>query len=322
MAGWFKEEQTNNIQQPSIRQPIKDYDELIETYNIMMKKIDTFINEANQVQYPDTTELFGDDPESPTPQGLIGEIRRQLKNSPLMRTELGRMTWDATKRMENLGAWNARYAQQLESYLDGLRFTNESAFGMIDELRKRLDELTLMKKNYEDILDTTVSRNTIRQVPKVKPKISKFQQYQPPEEDIEVPPEMIENNIEEHKQEQSVSGPVTLNEQQKERLRRMYENCPNQFHFVCLLNPKTKEGRLINDVERRYLKELNQELQRFRKKPENSGEDFGNKKKLDYSPEDNLFSVNLPENPPKNGMLDEELGDIEGDNEERGVDQP
>src|SRR3990167_9860738 len=123
---WFEDKNKKEKKEEEEQKPITDYDRLVATFESTMNRVQMLTNDAYSSIYPIVYDLMGN-PDDPNNVGDIGRLRLALRDTRLVRTETGRIMWNTLKNIEDLNAWQGRYSQQLEQYVDALRFLMESS---------------------------------------------------------------------------------------------------------------------------------------------------------------------------------------------------
>jgi len=103
----------------------------------------------------------------------------------------------------------------------------------------------------------------------------------------------------------------SLTEKRKGELRKIYENCRTLIEFIEIVNPR-KKGREFTPNERKFLTDINLEIQKFRK---HKTEEPKDKKSEEQESEENLevFSP-VTENPENQEVLYKEKPPKDSDN--------
>lgn len=128
---------------------ITNFNSLFAAYDILVNKIQTITNEGYETILPIRTELMGSK-KTPDDIGQVGKLRRKIENSRIYRMELGMDMYSALKNIEDLSSWSERYITYIEDNMDGLKLICKSAFKMIVDLHKQIDESQARIRKIED----------------------------------------------------------------------------------------------------------------------------------------------------------------------------
>lgn len=255
--GWFKDQQQSDqpakVGRPKSNEPEYIGDEISLEYALkeQKQKVKILTDESYNVIMPLAEELFGDQ-ESATALGQVGEIRNKLRNSPLLRTSIGTTTVNMLKNIENLKAWQTRYALQLEEYIDSFKFLCESAMGIIMNKNKEIEELKLERRRIAEQYNYLPKPYPPHQMPppNMQPPMGNIpinrsrpieinrESEEPPVDEIEYSEEQILNTI----------PPI-----RRQQLDKVLEACQKPIDYIWLCNPQ-KTGKNYQAIEIAYFK--------------------------------------------------------------------
>lgn len=232
--GWF-EEKEDKTEKKEAKEPIKDVDLLIKKYDNVMTRVQVLTDEAFEAISPLVQNLIGQGTGREEDLGAVGRLRTMLRDTRYIRTTTGKETWELLNHIQDLNAWQTRYSDQLESFIDGLSFLCSSAILIIKDLEKDAEKMDVrleqaheeIKRQQEEIMKQQDEMIT-------KPKIPYEREPEPP-----------------------------LSDKRREELTHIYHTLPNVFAFANLVNP-VREGRNLTSKEINYLKTLNFKEHRFK----------------------------------------------------------
>jgi hypothetical protein len=309
MEDWFNQSQNNQQQQNPVGRPRKDAepqliendDEFLYALNEKKQKVQILTNDAYSTIVPLAEELMGE-PDNPQRLGQIGDVRRKLNNSPLIRTDIGRTTWAMTKNVETLNAWQSRYSGQLEEYIDAFTFLCESAKLIIMKKNEAIAALNLkIKMLQEQYAGTYIQKSYPPHLP--PPQTIKPQTFSPVQEPQRVQPKIEDTEQPEDKTEipeEEVLAQIPM--ERRKELEDKLEACNSPIEYMYYLNQK-KWGKEYHPLELQYFKIYARKTNLYKRLAEKK---ISNVKSNINQPKMPNFSEKSRENSDKDRQIDSE----------------
>lgn len=244
MTDWFEKQraQENAKEEPKGRELITEFNDMLEHFNEIMRKLNIMTNEAFQMILPSFSKLMGNDFDKSNPDvGKIKEIQQTIRESKLRVLPIANDINSILDLSYESHLWMLRYSKMLEQYVDEIGFVTQSAFKKIIGLEEQIEGFHTMIEDYQS-----------GGIPKGKMigtlDVPRYNQDKKNEDILEEKP--------------STFG--IISEQKKQELIKIYDSCKSGFEYGRWVNVKGL-GKNLSDAERQFLRNYNQTNNKFGK---------------------------------------------------------
>lgn len=251
MTDWFEKQraQENAKEEPKGRELITEFNDMLEHFNEIMRKLNIMTNEAFQMILPSFSKLMGNDFDKSNPDvGKIKEIQQTIRESKLRVLPIANDINSILDLSYESHLWMLRYSKMLEQYVDEIGFVTQSAFKKIIGLEEQIEGFHTM---IEDLKQGEYKRKD--GMPAIQGNLG-VPRYEP-NESAKKPIEKEEKPIQEE--------PIIISEERKAKLIEMYNNCKAPVQLARLVNDMTNPMKLSSD-DIKFIKSYNLIVRKFK----------------------------------------------------------